>query len=159
MISVWCPACMYYIYTQELGYRLVVVHDVERMLVTVPHYLYLRCVTACKYGRRYHWPEVGRVLHQMLVSAGDVELARKIEPMQRGLKPEKNALGQLVRDYTGVLNEIFALRAEAFVQLVLRRGLGFTDFWYRIEFSKLRAQVCSPLVGSQPACHLCILDR
>ena len=88
----------------------------------------------------YHWPEVGRLLHEVLVDVGDCERAAKIKPMQSGGKPDKNALGQLVREYTGVLNELFAARAEAFVQIVLRQGLGFSDFWYRIEFSKLRAQ-------------------
>ena len=80
------------------------------------------------------------MLQSVLMSIGDHAMADAIAPMARGETPGPNVLGRLVREYTGVLNEVFALRAEAFVQLYLCEGLGFKDFWYRVEFAKLRGQ-------------------
>ena len=89
----------------------------------------------------FHWPEIGEVLTKLLQSIDDEagqDMDKGVQPLADGNIPNYAQMITAIRDFPGTINEIFHLRVEAFFLLVLKQAYNVEDYWYRIEFSKLR---------------------
>ena len=92
----------------------------------------------------FHWRHLHKVLHDILLKWGLFEEAECCGFLARGesVPVKYNALlRNILRKYTSFVNVYFTIRTRAWFTIVLKGGLGITDYWYRFEFAKSRGAI------------------
>jgi hypothetical protein len=108
-----------------------------------------RVLCACTDSRIYllsffFCDQVHRCLGKSFRLWGRGAEAEAAEVLARGDKTNAEQ-GRLVykylQRYTAIINHVFILRTNAWFELVLKQGVGITDYWYRFEFAKSRGAI------------------
>lgn len=90
----------------------------------------------------FHARDLHRVLQRVLTAEAKTDEQRRIAAtLLDDASASKAALHKAVRDHQHVVTSWFHIRTRSWFDIVLREGLGVTDFWGRYEFAKSRGAI------------------